>query len=81
MAPWVKDLALSLPRCGFDPWPRGCMLWVQPKKKKKKKKGSGLRLQLWAGGSFNNLGSFSFQHQKNLVLLDGSTVHSMLSNL
>ena len=44
MAPWVKDLILSLLWLslqlwrGFDPWPRNFhMLWVQKKKKKKKK--------------------------------------------
>ena len=37
MAQWVKDWALSLPWCTFDPWPRNfLMLWVLPKKKKKK---------------------------------------------
>ena len=34
---WVKDPALSLLWCGFDPWPgKFHMLWVWQKKKKKK---------------------------------------------
>ena len=32
---WVKDLALSLLCCGFDPWPRNfCMPWAWPKMKR-----------------------------------------------
>ena len=35
----VKELALSLPRCGFDPWPGIFrMSWVEPKNKEKRKK-------------------------------------------
>ena len=36
VAQWVKDLALSLLWCQFDPW-NFHRLQVQPKKKKKKK--------------------------------------------
>ena len=33
----VKELALSLLWCQFDPWPRNFhMLWAWPKKKRKK---------------------------------------------
>ena len=36
LAQQVKDLALLLLWCGFDPWPeKFCILQVQPKKKKK----------------------------------------------
>ena len=35
----VKELALSLLRCGFDPWPGIFrMSWVEPKNKEKRKK-------------------------------------------
>ena len=35
MAQQFKDLVLSLPWLGFDPWPGNFhMLWVQPKNKK-----------------------------------------------
>lgn len=34
---WVRDLALSLPWPGFNPWPGNfCVMRVWPKKKKKK---------------------------------------------
>ena len=42
---WVKDPALSLLWCGFDPWPgKFHMLWVWQKKKKKKGR---LEFLLW----------------------------------
>ena len=37
VAPWVKDLLLSLQQFGFSPWPRNfSMLLAQPKKTKQK---------------------------------------------
>ena len=39
MVQWVKDLALSLQWCGFNPWPRNFhTLWARPPHERKRKK-------------------------------------------